>query len=126
MPNTVRVTPGPGQDITERQSTIDYKSPAYAATINLVPTKKRTVVQPGVLTGALTLNIGVGSTTAPPFIGDELTVMFLADATGRTVTFGTGTAISAATLVLGVSKRGSITFVFDGVAWVETGRCTQA
>jgi hypothetical protein len=125
MANSSRNPIGNNQDITERNSTLDFKDVPYAASVTVNPTKRRTFVRIGQLTGALTINVGVGNATNPPFVNDELIVMFFGDATGRTVTFGTGVTVNAATLVLAAgSKRGSTTFVFDGTAWVETGRST--
>jgi hypothetical protein len=51
--------------------------------------------------------------------------LFLADGTGRTVTFGTGFAPSA-TLAITASKHASASFVFNGALWMETGRAIQA
>lgn len=126
MSTTPRVTPGANQDITGRVDTNDYKNPAYAATISLVCRQKRTVFQPGQLTGALTLNVSVGSASTAPFVGDELRCMFAGDASARTVTFGTGLTVSATTLALSAGKKGFIEFVFDGTAWIETSRVIHA
>lgn len=122
MATTTRVPVGANQDNTARQDTKDYKTPAYAATINLVTRQKTTVFQPGTLTGALTLNVGVGGATSAPFVDDVLKCIFLSDGTGRTVTLGTGLVGTAATLALTASKKGYLEFVFDGVAWIETSR----
>lgn len=109
------------QDNTDRTLTNEYQAPEYAATIALKLTAAKTLVQPALLTG----NATVTAETTRPKIGDELVVVFLADASARTITFGTGMAASA-TLVVAASKRASATFVFDGAAWVETGRAIQA
>ena len=61
MATTPRVSPGANQDNTARQDTNDYKNPVYAAAITIVTRQKRTVVQVGQLTGAITVNLGVGS-----------------------------------------------------------------
>lgn len=110
-----------GEDNTGRIITNDYQTPAYAASIALKLGAARTTVKVATLTGALSLT----AETTRPMIGDELTVLFLADGTGRTVTFSTGFAPSA-TLAITASKRASATFTFDGAAWVETGRAIQA
>lgn len=125
MSTSFRFEPGAGQDNTFRTKKQDAKSLAYAATIALVCDADLTQVKVGTLTGALTMTANVGSSTTPPYVGDELQIMLLADATSRTVTFGTGFAASAA-LVLPISKRATASFVFDGAAWVETGRAIQA
>lgn len=111
----------PNEDNTARIITTQYQAPAYAATIALKLKEAFNIVQPATLTGALTMT----AETSRPLIGDQLVVLFLADGTGRTVTFGSGFAPSA-TLAITASKRASASFVFDGAAWVETGRAIQA
>lgn len=115
-----------GTDKTDRIFTNQYLNPAYIATLAVVPKEARTLIQGALLTGAQTINIGVGTSTSAPFVGDVIQFLFSADATGRTVTFGTGTAPSAATLVLPASKKGYAEFMFDGAVWVETSRTIQA
>jgi len=110
------------QDNTGRVATYETQTPVFAATLNIVPTQFDTTVKPGLLTGAITINVGVGSATLPPYVGDQLTFLFTADATGRTVTLGTGMNVTAATIVIPASKKASIFFTFDGAAWVEGGR----
>jgi hypothetical protein len=108
-------------DNTLRIATAQYQAPAYAASIALKLSEALNVVQPGTLTGALSLT----AETTRPQIGDTLVCLFLSDGTGRVVTFSTGFA-TVGTLTLVASKRGSASFMFDGVAWVETGRAIQA
>ena len=115
LPNT------PNQDNTGRALTYQFQNPAYAATLSIVTTAFETVVLVAPLTGALTLNIGVGSSTAPPYVGDSVTFLF-SSTPGETVTLGTGISASAGTLVIAAGKKGSISFTFDGATWVETGR----
>lgn len=109
----------PSNDNTGRQITQRYLNPVYAASIALNITEKETTVAFQTLTGALALSV----VTTNSFLGDILTCLFLSDGTGRTITFGAGFAVSAATLALTASKKGSITFMFDGVHFVEQGRC---
>lgn len=132
MATTPRFIPGANQDNTLRTVTQAYLSPVYAATLNFIPTEGKTLVKPGTLTGALTINIAVVSGTAfgtypvGPFVGDEIEFIFVADASARTVTIGTGCASSAATLVVAASKYGSLKFKFNGVVWQETDRTITA
>lgn len=126
MATTPRFIPAANQDNTGRVDTNDYKNPVYAATISLTCRQKRTIFQPGQLTGALTLNVGVGTSTTAPFVGDELRCIFAGDASARTVTFGTGLTVSAATLALSAGKKGYIEFTFDGTAWIEVCRVIHA
>lgn len=110
------------QDKTGRIATFDTQVPAYAATLSVVTTEFDTLVAPATLTGAMTVNVGVGSSTTAPYKGDQLTLLFISDATGRTVTLGTGLSVTATTIVIPGSKKASIFFTFDGASWVEGGR----
>ena len=114
MANTPLFTPGANQDKTLRAATRDYQAPAYAATLNIVATEGTTLVNVGALTGNVTVNVGVGSTATPPYIGAKLEILFAASGANRTVTFGTGLAVSAGTLVVVSAKFGSIDLVFNG------------
>lgn len=100
---------------------------AYAASIALAtkPNAAFTVFRVAQATGALTLTIGVGSSTTPPFAGDLAEILLSSDTTGRVVTFSTGFA-SAGTLTMTLSKKAFISFMFDGTVWVETGRSIGA
>lgn len=111
----------PNEDNTGRIITTDYQAPAYAASIALKLYAAKTYVKVAQLTGALSMT----AETTRPQIGDELTILFNADGTARTVTFSTGFSPSA-TLVVAISKQASATFCFDGVSWVETGRAIAA
>jgi hypothetical protein len=127
--NTPRFSGSASKDNTSRLEATDYQAPAYAASIAITTRQgfAKTIVKVATLTGALTLTAGLGSATTDPQIGDELQILLAGDATGRTVTFSTGLTVSAATLVLAAgSKKGYISFMFDGATWVEQGRSTQA
>lgn len=119
-----RYTGNVNEDNTDRIRNNAYLTPAYAATIALTPTKSNTLVKVGVLTGALTITMGVGAADAAPYVGDVTNFLFEADGTGRTVTFGTGT-VPDGTLAVGISKKATASFMFDGVAWIETSRTIQ-
>jgi hypothetical protein len=112
----------PNEDNTGNIVTNQYQALAYAATIALKLFAARTVVKVAQLTGALTIT----AETTRPYIGDELTILFSADGTNRTVTLSTGLVGSAATIVVTASKQASYTAVFDGTSWVETGRAIGA
>lgn len=114
-------------DNTHGKMCEDYQNPAYAASIAIAtkPNATHTTVQIGPLTGNLTLTIGVGSATTPPFVGDRITLIAKSDASIRTITFGTGFQPSA-TLATVASKTVSAQFVFDGTGWQELSRGIQA
>lgn len=100
-------------------------TPAFVATLNLVPTAHRTLVHM-LLTGNMTVNIDTGSATKPPMIGDTVDFLLTSDATSRTVTFGTGIQSAASTFVITTAKFAIARFMFNGVNWQETGRTITA
>lgn len=123
MSTQPRIAVGANQDNTGRVLTRDFKSLAYGATVNVPsPRQAHTDVVIGQLTGNATLNVGVGSASNPPYVGDTLRVILNSDATNRTVTFGTGLNVTAATIVVTGTKKATVEFVFDGAAWVELSR----
>ncbi len=122
---TARFTGAAGKDNTDRRAFNDYQNPTYAASIAIAtkPHASKTLVQI-TLAGALTLTIGVGSSTTPPMVGDEVLFLIKSDASIRVVTFSTGFQ-PAGTLSTAASKTVAATFVFDGTGWQETGRAIQ-
>lgn len=121
MPNSPRVVNGTYQDTTGRLITQDYEAIDYAATIALSPTGQFTCKNIATLTGALTLTAG----TTLPYIGDKMDIIFISDATGRTVTFSTGFG-GITTLAVGSSAKAVASFVFNGTAWVFVSSGTYA
>jgi len=128
MANTPRFSGAVGKDNTERLVKNDYQTPVYAATLTITPAVNcnKTLVIPATLTGAVTLNIGVGTSTTDPFIGDTMTFILTSDTTSRTVTFGTGITATSTSIAPAISKSATITFVFNGSAWMEVSRAVQA
>ena len=110
-----------GVENTARILDNQFKQPAFAAILNIVPSKSSTLIQPGDLTGATTINIGVGSATSAPFVGDKIRLLFTS-APGATVTLGTGILAQAGTLVIPATKTANISFMFNGASWIEEGR----
>lgn len=126
MSTSCRFPAGANQDITLRTGTVDFQTPAYAATITLTPTQYITLVQPAALTGACTINVGVGSSTTAPYVGDILKLVLVSDGTTRTVTIGTGAYGTASTFAVTTGKYGYLEFVFNGTYWQETARAITA
>ena len=127
MATTPRFTGAKNVDNTGNVIARGYQSPAYGATIALTtkPFESFTLVNVAQLTGALTMTVGVGSATLPPFVGDEIQVLFNADATNRVVTFSTG-FLTSGTLTVTASKTATVKFIFNGTAWQEMGRVVTA
>lgn len=123
--NTYRYTQEPTQGGFNQLPYREIQNPTYAATIALIATDYRTekmMVDVGLLTGALTMTADL----TLPCTGDELTLIFKSDGTGRVVTFSTGFIVNT-TLTLIASKSATVSFVFSGQAnaWVEKGRFIQ-
>lgn len=117
-------------DNTFRVLSGDYQTPAYAATIALVikPYAHRTIVNPAVLTGVVTFSTVLGTQAADdngPFVGDTIQFLLTPDGTTRVVTFGTG-FLPNGTLSVTTAKYATISFIFNGTAWIETGRTVTA
>lgn len=107
-----------GSGLTYKYSTVTFTSP-YAVPSNAY----ETIVKMGTLTAAQTLTATVTSC----HVGDKLEIIFTADTltAGRVVTFSTGFIVSASTLTVDASQKATISFIFDGVAWIETARAKQ-
>lgn len=125
MSTSARFTGAKNTDNTGRAVQQDYQTPAFASTLTItaLPNAAKTLVAPGLLTGAITINISVGSSSTPPYVGDEMTFLFTSTA-GETVTWGTGISANAATLVVAAGKKGRASFTFDGATWVGSGFAT--
>ncbi len=95
----------------------ENKTITYSATVALAPTHIKTVFNVSQLTGALTLT----TSTVSSYIGDDITILFVADGTDRTVTFSTNFS-AAGTFTVPASTHGIVKFTFTGSAWYETSR----
>lgn len=124
MATTARFTGATNKDNTDRAVYNDYQAPVYASTITIAfrSVAYSTVIKPGILTGALTLIAGVGTSVTPPFVNDRLKLILTADSTARVVTFSTGFATTAAVTV-GASSVVYLEFFFNGTSWqlISTG-----
>lgn len=109
------------EDNTGRVLTFAKLTPAYAASVTIVPNAAKTYVIPADLTGALSLVATVSQSQDC----DELVCVFKASGANRVVTFSTGFA-SAGTLTVLSGKSGSVTFVYNGTAFVEKCRALEA
>lgn len=126
MSTSARFTGLKNADNTGRREFNDYQNPAYATPLAVTtkPNASFTLVQVGSLTGALSVTVGVGSSTTSPFVGDKIGFLFTA-AADRIVTFSTG-FLPNGTLTVLAGKTGNIFFMFNGAAWVETSRTVTA
>lgn len=88
---------------------------AFAAVMAAETKNTETIITVGNMTAAGTLNLTASNIP----VGGNLIVKASADATGRTLTFGTG--FTAAPYAIGASKSVCIAFKFDGSKFVQTG-----
>ncbi len=114
-----------GTDNTDRVRDNAYSTPAYATPLQLNPSKSYTIFAPADLTGALTVNVGVGSASTAPYVGDAIQMIFKSTP-GSTVTLGTGLLPVSGTIIIPATKTANIAFIFNGASWVETGRAITA
>jgi hypothetical protein len=112
-----RYTIVPGIDNRYLETFKEVKAIAFASTITVAPTQEETTYDFATLTGAMTVN----ATLTPCFTGDRMACMFLSNGSDRIVTFNTGFTANG-TLTVPASNRSIITFVFNGVKWIETSR----
>lgn len=98
---------------TTTATTVSYQKPNAYETVIIV----------GTVAHALTDSLSVSNA----FVGDNVTFVFTGDTltAGRVVTFGNHIK-SVGTLTVPKSKKATATFIFDGVAWIETGRGIMA
>jgi len=97
----------------------DLKQPAYSATLAVTITEHFTILDPAILTGAMTINLTIDSKVA---VGSLLFCEITATATEVT-TFGTGFTAPTVTGVAGKTK--CIMFVYDGTTFKPTAVAFQ-
>jgi hypothetical protein len=98
----------------------DVQTPAYAATIAVTITDRMTILEPAVMTGALTVNLTIDQGIKA---GARIFGAFLSDGTARAVTFGTG--FTAPVLAGVISKTKALEFVYDGTSFKPTALGVQ-
>lgn len=89
----------------------DLKQPAYAATLAVTVTSNYTILNPAILTGAMTINLTIDSEVQ---IGAILIAIIKTTATEVT-TFGTGFTSPTLTGVAGKNKV--MAFFYDGTSF---------
>ena len=109
---------------------VDVTDAAGLDTITLVPKNFHTLVRIPSLVDSVTLYI---PSTAFSYAGDEVELVVTNSSTGKCVRFSAAN-LAPATVTVGsqngtmyvtASKRAVISFVFDGVKWVERSRMVQ-
>jgi hypothetical protein len=118
------------KDNTDRILKRGYLALAYAATLALDVLGYNVLnayhlINPVALTGNVTFTNTVGTSVDGPLVGDKLEFLLQSDATSRTATFGAGFAPNGP-LVATTGKYATITFIFNGIAWLESFRTVSA
>jgi len=98
----------------------DVQAKAYASPVAATIAAKNTQITIAQMTGAATLNLTIGGSVP---VGAKLLVFVSADATGRTLTLGTG-LVGPATAIT-ASKSVAIPFEYNGTNFVQTGLALQ-
>jgi hypothetical protein len=95
----------------------DKQTPAYGATLAVTVKQRDTFLQPGVLTGNVTINLTIDPQVTP---GAKLylKVKETADSANRTVTLGTGFDDDATDVTVVKATTVCRTFVYDGTSFV--------
>jgi hypothetical protein len=95
----------------------EKKTPAYAATLAVTVKQRDTFLQPGALTGNVTINLTIDAQVTP---GAKLYVKVKesANSADRTVTLGTGFDEDASDITVVKNTIVYKTFVYDGVSFV--------
>ncbi len=128
MSTSARFTGAKNTENTDRGLQRDYQTIATAATINLatIPNAAYTLFNVALATATPTINIGVGTSTTPPYVGDRLEMIITPDATTGVITWGTGWIPAASTLSATASKITIVSAIFNGTGWVIDGTSTSA
>lgn len=109
--------PGSGEQVLRYPfGAADKQSKAYAATVAATVTNQETIIAIAELTGAVTVNLTVGSEVTA---GARLTITTIADGTNRVVTAGTG--MTGAAFTVTASKKATLSYVYDGTTFHCTG-----
>jgi hypothetical protein len=90
------------------------------ATLTQNPNAYTTIIKIGPLRHALSDSLSA----TKAYVGDEVIFLFESDTltAGRVVTFNSNAIKSAGTLTVTKSKKATVTFIFDGVIWIEKSR----
>ena len=133
---TPRWGTGANNDNTYRSMTFKYVAKTDAAgldTLLLVPNGFHTQITCASLVDSFAVNV---TSVANSYLGDEIELTLINSGTGKCVKWA-GANISPATIAgiggggsqlyvtSSANKRANITFVFDGVKWVEKHRMDQ-
>lgn len=109
------------EDNTYRVLTAGYFIPAQTATITLTPARFNNIIA----LPSMTLSPVVNFTNTAAYVGDNVTIISGASAATRTVTLGGNVVTTASTYTIGSGKQAVITFIFDGVNYLEKSRSIQ-
>lgn len=115
---TPRFGTAKNQDNTGRVLTYGVVAKTYSSTITVNPNYYETVIDVATLTGDATVTSTV--TNAAKY--DKLNILFTADTSTRTVSFGSGFANNKGNLAIAPSTKYWLRFIFNGTVWIEGSR----
>jgi len=90
-------------------------TPDYRSTIAVDVTQMETFLQPGALTGNLTINLTIDEQVTK---GAKLHLKLAASGAALAITFGTGFAATPVSISVSSGKVAYMSFVFDGAAFL--------
>lgn len=118
---TPRFGTAKNQDNTGRVTTNAYTTPTWTGTVSVNANASYSTIKPAVFSGTVSVTVNAVVTNA--HVCDKLELLLSSgSATSATITFGTNFKPKTATTVLSSSKKTVVSFVFDGVAWIEEYR----
>jgi hypothetical protein len=97
----------------------EVQSPAFAATLPVTIKQMTTILKPGTLTGAVTINLTLDAQLTA---GAKLHIKATADGTNRVITLGTGFDAASTAITVTASTCFCRSFVYDGTAFIP---CNQ-
>ena len=119
----LRYTQQPSNGGPNAQYVREIQQPAYASSVKITakdPSAEELTILFAQITGAIT----VTADTVLPYDGDTMTLKFPMDATGHTITLGTGFTYTGATIVGTANAICVFNCIFDAQTqtWVEYAR----
>lgn len=94
----------------------DVQTPAYGTPLAVTINDMMTMLTPGTMTGALTINLTITDRCRK---GAILIIRSTSDGTARTITHGTG--FTAVPLAGTISKTNQSLYIYDGTTFVQVG-----
>jgi len=132
-PLTPRWGSGFGNDNTGRALTWDYNVIVDAAgsdSVSIAPNNYENIYKVALIDSVTIKNIPTfrlrGSDTAfRSYVGDKMTIIATSASSGKKLKFSNANIVSVGTATTSTNNRAVVSFIFDGLKWVETNRTVQ-